>query len=179
MTFHPKYIAMLVPPALLVALVVTVRLAWRAGARGRAFAAGWAALFYGWTLVITLSAHCVEVLVNLARGRSVVGDTPLAYGWRVYSLLLFGATLVALGVACLRAGRRVLGGDAHAAGDVLRAVALVLAVVLPTVPFDPFLGLGIGGAGAVTAAAAALPRMRAGRGRTSGRAPSGVLAVAD
>ena len=70
----------------------------------------------------------------------------------MYSLLLFGAVLVAQGVACLRAARRLYAGDGTAGRDVLRTIAVVLAIVLPTVPLDAFLGLLMSGASAFTAA---------------------------
>jgi hypothetical protein len=150
-TFHPKYISMVVPPALLVTLVVTGVRARRTGARGRRLAAGLAAHFFGRALVVALGAHCLEILVNLARGRSVVGDVPLAYGWRVYSLQLFGAVLIALGVRCARGGRRLLAGDAAATPEVLRTAGLVLAVVVPVIPISPDLGGIFGGAALLTA----------------------------
>jgi hypothetical protein len=140
MTFHPKYVSMMVPPVLAVALVLTARYAWRTGARGRALATAWPALFHGWFLMIALGAHCTEVLINLARGRSVVGDTPLAYGWRVYSLVLFGAVLMTLGARGARHARRLLAGDAAAVPELLRTHAAVLAVVVPLVPFERFFG---------------------------------------
>jgi hypothetical protein len=147
---------MLVPPALLVALVWTGLHVRRAGARGRHRAAAWIALFHGWTLVIALGAHAAEVLVNWARGRSIVGETPLAYGWRVYSLLLFGAVLIRLGAWNVAAGGRLLRDEPRAGAEVVRTSMVVVAVVLPVAPFDPFLGLLFAGASALTAGVVAL-----------------------
>ncbi len=146
--------------------------AWRRGLRGFGFAGVLFALFYGHTLVVMLAAHCADVAFNTARGRSVIDGSAISYDWRTYSLLLFGALLVHQGARSVRAGLRWSRGASDAAPEVLRATAVVLALVLPTIPIHAFFGVLIGGASALTAgvvaAAARAARAPAAVPRTTG-----------
>jgi hypothetical protein len=129
--------------------------------------------FYGYALVAMLAAHCADVAYSTAvHARSPDGSV-FAYNWRTYSLLLFGGLLMRQGVACLRAARRLARGEADARGDALRAVAVVLAVVLPTVPLHGVFGTAFSVWSALTVLVVAAGA------RAPGRAPAGPRAADD
>ena len=136
---------------LVVGLIAGTVLHVRRGARGRRLLAAAFATFYGHTLVTMLTFHCVDVLYVLVhRLPSPMTGATVAYDWRTYSLLLFGALLVRLGARSVGAALRLGRGDPAARGDLLRLTALVLAVVLPVVPIHAFFGYLISGASALT-----------------------------
>ena len=136
---------------LVLGLVGCAAFAWRSGARRGRLAALFFAAFYGWTLVVMLAAHCADVTYATVLHNPSIGDRqPMTYGWRTYSLLLFGALLIRQGLLCLRAARDMARGDDGARADVLRAAAVVLALVLPLIPIHAFFGWLISGATALT-----------------------------
>lgn len=145
------HIDQIVMGALLLGLVGCAAFAWRSGARGGRLAALFFAAFYGWTLVVMLSAHCVDVTYAVVLHNPSFGDhQPMKYDWRTYSLLLFGAVLIRQGVRSLSAARAMARGDDRARVDALRAAGLVLLLVLPILPIHAFFGALISGASALT-----------------------------
>ena len=168
------YVDPIVMAALALGLVACARFAWRSGARGRSLPAIFLAAFYGHTLVVMLAAHCADVVYATVVGRSSVDGSAIGYSWRTYSLLLFGALLIRQGVLCLRAARAMARGEMAARADVLRAAALVLALVLPLIPIHAFFGWLISGATALTLLVVALAGRVPVRARASGLAPSAV-----
>ena len=92
-------IAVLVSVAVGTAVLAYLIRRW--GTRGRRF---WETLwlgFFGLFLVISMVAHCLDVLSRLALGTSYAGE-PFPYNFRVYSLFLLGAVLIALGLQLLQ-----------------------------------------------------------------------------
>lgn len=127
--------------ALFVGLIVVGIDHWRRGQRGWRLAALVFVSFYGVGLVVTMSAHCADIIHNLAlRNRSMDGS-PFAYNWRTYSLLLFGVLLIDRGIRVLRAARRFAAGDPAARSDILKSGALVLAITLPLIPVHAVFGV--------------------------------------
>ena len=126
---------------LLVGLIAVGIDHWRQGQRGWRLAALVFVSFYGVGLVATMSAHCADIIHNLAlRNRSMVDGSPFTYNWRTYSLLLFGVLLIDRGVRVLRAARRFAAGDHAARTDILKSGALVLAITLPLIPVHAVFG---------------------------------------
>jgi hypothetical protein len=137
---HVDEIVML---ALLLGLVACAGSQWRRGLRGARLLAVVFAAFYGYALVAMLAAHCADVAYStFVHNRSPDGSV-FAYNWRTYSLLLFGALLIRQGAHCLRAALRLGGGEQAARADVLRAVGVVQAIVLPTVPLHGVFGTAV------------------------------------
>ena len=127
--------------AVLVSVVVgTAVLAYlirRWGTRQRRF---WETLwlaFFGLFLVISMVAHSLDVLSRLAIGTSYAGE-PFPYNFRVYSLLLLGAVLIALGLQLLQQVRGFARWNAAARSNALRTTCLVLAVSVPLLPVHAF-----------------------------------------
>ncbi len=139
--------------------VGTAAFAWFYGRRGvrgrRLFTALWSS-FYGLVLTVMMAAHCLEILYHTLAGHVSFDGTPFVYGWRVYSLLLFGVLLIWLGVGCLRAALGLSRGEAAARPAMLRLLALVLALVVPLIPIHPFFGYLMSGVSAVTLAVVVL-----------------------
>jgi len=127
--------------ALFVGLIVVGIDHWRRGQRGWRLAALVFVSFYGVGLVVTMTAHCADIIHNLAlRNRSMDGS-PFAYNWRTYSLLLFGVLLIDRGIRVLRAARRFAAGDPAARTDILKSGALILAITLPLIPVHAVFGV--------------------------------------
>ena len=143
------YIDQIVLLLLAAGLVASIGYQWRRGLRGRRLAVTVVAMFYGHTLVTMLGFHCVDVVYGLANRLPSMGGAPFAYNWRTYSLLLFGALLVWLGVRCLRAALRIGRGDAAARAEFRRLALVVLAIVVPVIPLQPFFGYLISAASAL------------------------------
>jgi hypothetical protein len=150
------HIDLLVLVTLVATFGVCARLQWRRGARGRRLAAGLAAGFHGSALVVMLAGHCVDILYSVAVGNRSPDGSVFAYNWRTYSLLLFGVLLVRAGVDALRIAMRLAAGDTAAHADHRRLVALVLAIVAPTIPLHGIFGWAISGLSALAAATVAL-----------------------
>jgi hypothetical protein len=108
------------------------------------------ASFYGLGLVVMLAAHCADIVYNTVLGHRAMDGSTFSYGWRTYSLLLFGALLIRQGALCLLAALRLGRGEASARADVLRAAGVVLAIVLPTLPIHAFFGTLLSGWSALT-----------------------------
>ena len=88
---------------LIVSLIGSVAYQWRRGLRGGRLAVVAFAMFYGLSVIVALGMHNVDVLYGLAHRRESFGTgKPFGWGWHMYSLLLFGALLVWLGVLCVR-----------------------------------------------------------------------------
>ena len=128
--------------ALLVGLIAAGVDHWQRGQRGWRLAGLVFLSFYGIGLVAMLSAHCVDILYNLAlANRSVMDGLPFTYNWRTYSLLLFGVLLIERGVRLLLATWRFAAGDSRVRADILRNAGVVLAITLPTIPIHAFFGV--------------------------------------
>lgn len=152
---------------ILVSLVASLVLQWRRGLRWRRLAVTVYAMFFSLTVMSTMSMHCADVLYGLTHHlQSMTGKT-FAYDWRTYSLLLFGALLIWFGARCLEAALRMGRGEERGRIDFLRHVAVILAIVLPLIPVNPFFGplasvasglalaiVGLGGRGWTTQPAA-------------------------
>ena len=115
---------------------------WRRGLRGGRLAVVTFAMFYGLSVVSALGMHCLDVLYGLTRGlKSFVTGKPFAWDWHTYSLLLFGVLMIWFGVQCVRRALRLGRGDASARPDFLRLAGVMLLIVLPTIPIQPFFGV--------------------------------------
>lgn len=128
-------IAVLVSVAVGTAVLAYLIRRW--GTRGRRF---WETLwlgFFGLFLVISMVAHCLDVLSRLAIGTSYAGE-PFPYNFRVYSLFLLGAVLIVLGLQLLQQVRDFARWNAAARSDALRTTSLVLAVSVPLLPVHAF-----------------------------------------
>jgi hypothetical protein len=158
--------------ALAVGLAACTRYHWRRGVRGRRLLAVLVTSFYGLALVSMMSAHSAEIAYNTAAGSRAFDGSQFTYNWRTYSLLLFGALLVWQGAVCLATAARLGRGEPAARATILRAAAVVLAVVLPTVPIHAIFGYLISGLSALTLVTVAL----AARSRGPERPPTAALA---
>jgi len=127
--------------ALFVGLIVVGIDHWRRGQRGWRLAALVFVSFYGVGLVVTMTAHCADIIHNLALRNHSMDGSPFAYNWRTYSLLLFGVLLIDRGIRVLRAARRFAAGDHAARTDILKGGALVLAITLPLIPVHAVFGV--------------------------------------
>ena len=151
---------------LLVSLIGSLVYQWRHGLRGGRLALVTFAMFYGLSVIAALGMHCVDVLYGLThRLTSFVTGKPFAWNWHTYSLLLFGVLMISLGARWLRGALRLGRGDAAARTELLRLAGIMLLIVLPTVPIQPFFGVvasglsviallvvGLGGRGLATRA---------------------------
>jgi hypothetical protein len=141
------------------ALAVLLR---RRGLRGRRLFSAWWVGFYGIVLVVTMAAHCIDVLSRLYVGRGYDGAA-FTYNFRVYGLMLLGALLIACGARLLRSALEVGQPDA-ARGTAARTTLLVLAVVAPLIPIHSFFAIPLTVLGALTllvlAVAGVHPRAR-------------------
>jgi hypothetical protein len=111
----------------------------RGSIRGGGFAAAAAVGFLGIVLVVTMTAHCLDIVSRLAVGTGHDGAA-FVYGFRTYSLLLLGALLIASGIRLLRLSSS-LGTGASSRGPALRAVLVVLALVAPLIPIHGFFAI--------------------------------------
>jgi hypothetical protein len=109
------------------------------GFRGGLFAAAAAVGFLGLTLIVTMTAHCLDVLSRLVIGTGYDGAT-FVYDFRTYSLLLLGTVLISVGVRLLRIAS-VVGTSADVRGPALRALLAVLALVAPLIPIQAFFAI--------------------------------------
>lgn len=135
--------------AIVLATTVWVVRLWRRGVRGRRFAiSGWLGLL-GFVLVVALTAHCVDILSRLVAGSGHDGAV-FTYNFRVYSLLLLGVLLIGAGVNLLRAALGLSRGMASARRSALRTLAVVVAIMLPLIPFQAFFAVPLGVLSAVT-----------------------------
>jgi len=64
--------------------------------------------------------------------------SPIRYDFRVYALLLLGATLVGLGAGLAAASARVARGDSTAWHSAVRTAVVLLAVNAPLAPIQGF-----------------------------------------
>jgi hypothetical protein len=119
---------------------VWVRWLWRRDIRGRALAASAWLGFVGLALVVMLLAHCLDVLSRLYIGTAYTGGA-FVYNFHVYSLLLLGALLIWSGVQLLRDAVGLSRQDPPARAGALRTLGLVLAIVLPLMPFQAFFAI--------------------------------------
>jgi hypothetical protein len=134
------YVDNLVIALVLVALLGSLVYQWRRGLRWRPLAVTVFAMFFSLTVIISMAMHDVDVLWGLAHGSQSMTDRPFVYDWRTYSLLLFGALMVWLGARSLRAALRMGRGDAGGRTEFLWLAAVMLAIVLPIIPINPFFG---------------------------------------
>jgi hypothetical protein len=111
----------------------------RRGLRGGRYAAAAAVGFLGLTLVVTMTAHCLDVLSRLAIGTGYDG-APFVYNFRTYSLLLLGAVLIAGGVRLLHVAS-FIGTPVDARGPAVRSLLAVLALVAPLIPVQGFFAI--------------------------------------
>jgi hypothetical protein len=125
---------------LLGSLFLSLGYQWRRGLRWRTLAVTVFAMWFSFGVISTMVMHCLDVLWGLSHHVISMTGKPFAYDWRTYSLLLFGALMIWLGVRCLRAALRMGRGEESARPEFLRLVAVVLAIVLPLIPVHPFFG---------------------------------------
>ena len=111
----------------------------RRSARGGRYAAAAVVGFLGLTLVVAMTAHCLDVLSRLALGTGYDGAA-FVYDFRTYSLLLLGAVLIAVGVRLLRVSSSI-GTSTDARGPALRAILAALALVVPLTPIHGFFAI--------------------------------------
>jgi hypothetical protein len=112
----------------------------RRGLRAGRYAAASAVGFLGLTLVIMMTAHCLDVLSRLAVGTSYQGAA-FVYDFRAYSLLLLGVVLIACGTRLLRVSLRIGGSATEVRVEAIRALLAVLALVTPLVPIQGFFAI--------------------------------------
>ena len=135
----------------LVAGLLAFPVLYRRGTDGRRLAVATLAAFYGLALVAMLGAHCIEIAWHTVHGHATYdGRAVFGYDWRSYSLLLFGVLLVIQGARLLRHADRLVDGDPAARGALLRTIAVVLAIVGPTIPIHAVFGVALSALGAVT-----------------------------
>ncbi|MFL5617349.1 MAG: hypothetical protein ACJ79A_03025 [Gemmatimonadaceae bacterium] len=152
---------------LLVSLIGSLIYQWRRGLRGGRLALVTFAMFYSLSVISALGMHCLDVLYGLTHHlTSFITGKPFAWNWVTYSLLLFGVLMVWFGAQCLRYALRMGRGDIGARTEFLQLAGVMLLIVLPTVPIQPFFGVvasglsvialvvvGLGGRGWATSAA--------------------------
>ena len=136
---------------LAIALTTTVWVVrlWRRGVRGLRFAISAWLGFLGLVLIVALAAHCLDILSRLYAGASADGPV-FTYNFRIYSLLLLGVMLIGAGINLLRAALGLSRGMASGRRSALRTLGLVVAIVLPLIPFQAFFAVPLGVLSAVT-----------------------------
>jgi hypothetical protein len=131
---------------LVVLLAIFVSTGWwmvrlhRRGLRGGHYAVASAVALLGLALIVTMTAHCLDVLSRLASGTGYDGAA-FVYNFRTYSLLLLGGVLIACGGRLLRVSSLISESSADARLQALRAVLTVLAVVIPLIPIQGFFAI--------------------------------------
>ena len=128
-------------------IAISLRL-WRIGARGTRLMRAAATGSYGMVLAIAMSAHIVDILSRWHLGQRHDG-TPLVYGFHLYSLLLLGTVLTALGLWLLRAAVSLATGDARGRSHALGATLCALAIVVPLIPIQAFFAVPLSVLGGV------------------------------
>jgi len=114
---------------------------WRQGLRGGRLALVTFAMFYALSVISALTMHCIDLMYGWSHHLTSFGTgKPFAWNWHLYSLTLFGVLLIWFGVQCLRRALRMGRGDVAARGEFLRLVVVMLAIVLPIIPIQPFFG---------------------------------------
>jgi hypothetical protein len=126
---------------LLVSLIATLVYQWRRGLRGGRLAVVAFAMFYGLAVIVALSMHTLDVFYGWTHHLPSMTGKPFAWDWHTYSLLLFGVSMVWLGVRSLRAAMWMGLGEARARAEFLGLVVLVLVIVLPIISIQPFFGV--------------------------------------
>ncbi|HEV2736807.1 MAG TPA: hypothetical protein VGV85_18350 [Longimicrobiaceae bacterium] len=127
------------------ALVVLLR---RRGLRGRRLFSAGLVGFYGVVLVVTMTAHCIDIFSRLCVGKGYDGAA-FTYDFRVYGLMLLGVLLIACGARLLRSALEAGHADA-ARGTAARTTLLVLAVVAPLIPIHSFFAIPLTALGVLT-----------------------------
>jgi hypothetical protein len=117
-----------------------VRLLLRRGLRGRGLALSSAVAFLGLVLIVTMTAHCLDVLSRLAIGTGYDGRA-FVYNFRVYSLLLLGVVLIACGLRLLRISLAIGAQTRPIWGPAVGALATVLILVAPLIPIQGFFAI--------------------------------------
>ena len=126
---------------LIASLIGSLAYQWRRGLRGGRLAVVAFAMFYGLAVIAALGMHCLDVLYGLTHHLKSFGTgKPFAWDWHTYSLLLFGVLMIWLGAQCVRRAVRMGRGDASARGEFLQLAGVMLLVVLPIIPIQPFFG---------------------------------------
>jgi hypothetical protein len=130
--------------AVLLAIIVStgywVRLLRRRGLRGGGLALSSAVAFLGLVLIVTMTAHCLDVLSRLAIGTGYDG-LAFVYNFRVYSLLLLGVVLIACGLRLMRISLVIGARTPEIRGQAVGAVATVLILVAPLIPVQGFFAI--------------------------------------
>jgi hypothetical protein len=119
----------------------------RRGLRGGRYAAASAVALLGLSLIITMTAHCLDVLSRLAIGTGYDGAA-FVYDFRTYSLLLLGTVLIASGARLVRVSHRIGASAVEARAEATRALLVVLALVAPLVPIQGFFAIPLCAMGA-------------------------------
>jgi hypothetical protein len=112
------------------------------GVRGQRFVASGIVGFLGLVLIVTMAAHCLDVLTRLAIGRGYDGSV-FGYDFRVYSLFLLGLVLIGVGVQLLRASLALCVSAPNATGLTLGRVGIVLVIVTPLIPIQAFFAISL------------------------------------
>ena len=111
----------------------------RQGLRGGRYAAAGVVGFLGLTLVITMTAHSIDVFSRLVVGTGYDGAA-FGYNFRTYALLLLGSVLIAAGARLLSVAWSI-GNRRDARGPVARPILVVLALVVPLIPIHGFFAI--------------------------------------
>ena len=115
----------------------------------------------GMVLAIAMSVDIVDILSRWHLGQRHDG-TPLVMGFHLYSLLLLGTVLTALGLWLLRAAVSLATGDARGLfSHALGATLCALAIVVPLIPIQAFFAVPLSVLGGVGVAAATARPMTA------------------
>lgn len=103
------------------------------GLQGGRFAVWATVAFLGLVLIVTMTAHCLDVLSRLVIGTGHDGKV-FVYDFRAYSLLLLGIVLIACGLRLLRISLGTGAGPS-------RTVTAVVILVASLTPIQPFFAI--------------------------------------
>jgi hypothetical protein len=112
----------------------------RSGARGGRLVAGSIVAFNGVVLIAMMVGHSLDIASRLYVGRSYEG-VALTYNFRIYSLFLLAAVLIACGTALVQAAFGLTRNTAGATRRGLRCAVLTLLVVIPLLPIQLFFAI--------------------------------------
>lgn len=123
---------------LIISMMIFLVRARRGGARGRKFAVGAWAYFFGAFITISLSFHIAENLWRIIPQTPISHGTKPVYDFRFYSLILFGAVMLAQGLAITKAAKRFALGETEERKKIIRRTLITLALCAPLIPIQIF-----------------------------------------